>query len=240
MAIGTRVWSIGRVLLLACALITTYLGFAVMAARIAVRAREVRVPALTKHTPGDAGALLAEVGLTLRVDPGRKPDRTVPSGHIVAQDPAAGTIARRGRSVKVWVSAGDLSARVPSLVGESERSATLRLQQIGLASPVISEVASGEFPSGVVVAQDPPPGGHGPRSSLLVNRGERPRAYLMPDLIGVSGEQAAGLLRAAGFRVALVDQQPYPGVPPGLVVRQTPPCGFQVAPGQTISLEVTR
>jgi beta-lactam-binding protein with PASTA domain len=62
----------------------------------------------------------------------------------------------------------------------------------------------------------------------------------MPDLIGLAGEPAAAVLRAAGFRVALVGQRPYPGVPAGIVIRQAPPSGFQIAPGQSISLEVTR
>ncbi len=76
--------------------------------------------------------------------------------------------------------------------------------------------------------------------SLLVNRGERGATYLMPDLIGVNGDRAADVLRSKGFRVAVVGRQPYPGVPAGVVLRQSPLAGFQVAPGEPISLEVSR
>ena len=62
----------------------------------------------------------------------------------------------------------------------------------------------------------------------------------MPDLIGMDGERAADVLRTRGFRVAVVGDQPYPGVPPGIVVRQNPQAGFQIAPGEPISLEVSR
>jgi beta-lactam-binding protein with PASTA domain len=62
----------------------------------------------------------------------------------------------------------------------------------------------------------------------------------MADLIGVSGERAAAVLRGQGFRVAIVGSAPYPGLPAGIVVRQGPAAGFQIAPGEPISLEVSR
>jgi beta-lactam-binding protein with PASTA domain len=62
----------------------------------------------------------------------------------------------------------------------------------------------------------------------------------MPDLIGVDGDRAAELLRTRGFRVAVVGTQPYPGVPSGIVIRQTPAGGFQVGPGEAIALEISR
>ena len=62
----------------------------------------------------------------------------------------------------------------------------------------------------------------------------------MPDLIGVNGDRAADILRDQGFRVAVVGSMPYPGVAAGIVLRQSPQAGFQVAPGEPISLEVSR
>jgi beta-lactam-binding protein with PASTA domain len=76
--------------------------------------------------------------------------------------------------------------------------------------------------------------------ALLINRGELGARYVMPDLIGVNGERAAGLLRARGFRATIVGDHPYPGVPPGIVLRQSPQAGFQIAPNEPISLEVSR
>jgi len=62
----------------------------------------------------------------------------------------------------------------------------------------------------------------------------------MPDLIGVNGERAATLLRQRGFRVAVVASSPYPGVAAGIVLRQHPQSGFQIAPGEPISIEVSK
>ena len=62
----------------------------------------------------------------------------------------------------------------------------------------------------------------------------------MPDLIGVYGNGAAEILRAQGFRVTVVGDHPYPNIPQGIVLRQYPQAGFQISPGEPISLEVSR
>jgi beta-lactam-binding protein with PASTA domain len=48
------------------------------------------------------------------------------------------------------------------------------------------------------------------------------------------------VLRARGFRVAVVASAPYPGVPSGIVLRQSPQAGFQIASGEPISIEVSQ
>ena len=240
MAFKTRVWSAGKLLLLGGALLLTYVLFAAAAMRVALKTREVTVPPLTGKTINDARTALADSGLNLRVEEGARVDPKVPAGQVLAQEPAAGLSTRRERSVKVWVSAGPRASTVPELVGESARAAELRVKQEGLRLVVASEVRSADYASDVVVAQNPPPKTDGSELSLLINRGERGMTYVMPDLIGVNGDRAADLLRARGFRVAVVGDHPYPGVPAGVVLRQNPQAGFQIAPGETISLEISR
>lgn len=240
MALKTRVWGAGKILILLIALASTYLVFAVLAARVALKGREVKVPDIVGLSLAAATSTLEERGLALKVDQMRRADTKVPTGHIAIQEPAPTAAVRRGRSVKVWLSAGKRVARVPSLVGETERSAALRLEQDGLALAAVSEIRSSDYPADTVVAQAPEPGGTGTEVRLLVNRGGGSGGYVMPDLIGVNGERAADLLRSKGFRVAVVGHQPYPGVPAGIVLRQSPQAGFQIAPGEPISLEVSR
>lgn len=243
MAWSTHAWSAGRilkVLLLVAALLATYLISAIVAARFALVAREVRVPSLVGTTANAASNAVADLGLALRVEEARRVDPKVAAGRITAQDPAPGAPARRGRSVRVWLSAGARAEAIPALVGESARTALLRLEQDGLALASLSEIRSNEYPPDTVIAQAPPPNAKGDAVALLVNRGDRAAACLMPDLIGLPQEGAADLLRSAGFRVAVVAQSPYPGVSPGIVLRQSPQPGFEVAPGATISLEVSR
>ena len=240
MELKTRVWSAGKLVVLAVALLTTYLLFAAASMRMALRAREVQVPDLTNRTANEATALASDLGLTLKVDDTRRPDPKIQAGRVIAQDPAPLSTARRQRSIRVWLSAGQRATTMPALVGETERAAMLRLAQDGLPISAVSEIRSHEFASDVVVAQTPPPRTAAGSVELLVNRGERGQSYVMPDLIGVNGDRAAEILRNRGFRVALVGSTPYPGVPPGVIVRQSPQGGFQIGPGEPISLEVTR
>jgi hypothetical protein len=86
----TRVWSAGRLLLLAAALIVTFGAFFLTALRVTTRAREVAVPdvrgrAVTTPRPSVAGRAgddgrPATGGSAVAVD------------HVPAQDPAPGTV----------------------------------------------------------------------------------------------------------------------------------------------------
>lgn len=239
MAFGTRVWSAGKLLLIGGALLLTYGLFAAAAMRVALKTREVVVPSLAGKTINEATSLLSQAGLNLKVE-GSTVDPKTPAGQILSQEPQAAVRTRRERSVKVWVSSGPRVTMVPALVGESDRTAQLRLQQEGLQLTELAEVRSADYPAGTIIAETPPPKSNSPTVALLVNRGERGATYVMPDLIGVNGDRAADLLRARGFRVALVGDHPYPGVPAGVVLRQNPPAGFQIAPGEPISIEVSR
>jgi serine/threonine-protein kinase len=240
MALSRRVWGAGKRLLIAGGLLLTYVIVAAASMRIALRSRDAVVPALNGKTVNDASAVLTSSGLNLKVEEARRPDPSVPAGRVITQDPAPGTRTRRERSVKVWVSSGPHVTQVPLLVGESERTAQLRAQQDGLTLLPESEIRSADYPVGAVIAQNPPQKTNADQVALLVNRGERSTTYVMPDLIGVNGDRAADVLRSSGFRVSVVGDHPYPGVPAGIVLRQSPQGGYQVSPGDAISLEVSR
>ncbi len=239
MAIGSGLWRVGQWLLLVGALVATFFVFAAVGMRVALRAREVRVPALANRSVTDANRLLTDLGLDLRVDDSPRVDPRVPAGHIVQQDPGPGQVARRHRSVRVWVSSGPRVTTVPRLVGETERTAQLRLDEQALTLGTVSHVEFAGIGDGFVVAQEPPPDEVGTRVSLLVNRQAGAR-YVMPDLIGATAGRAAELLRGAGFRVTITGQQSYPGVPPGAVLRQQPQAGYEVSVSDSIALEVSR
>ncbi|OFW16547.1 MAG: hypothetical protein A3F69_02185 [Acidobacteria bacterium RIFCSPLOWO2_12_FULL_66_10] len=240
MALRTRVWSAGKFVLLGVALVATYLLFAAASMRLALRTLEVQVPDLTNRTANEATAIAADLGLSIRVDETRRPEPKIGAGRVMAQEPAVGSIARRQRSIKVWLSAGQRASAVPKLVGETQRAAELRLAQDGLTLASVSEIRSQTASPDVIVAQTPPAGTPAPQVALLVNRGEKGAIYVMPDLIGVNGERAADVLRTRGFRVAVVGSTPYPGVGPGIVIRQGPQAGFQIGPDEPISFEISR
>jgi beta-lactam-binding protein with PASTA domain len=235
----TRVWSAGRLLLLAVALSITFGAFFLTALRVATRSREVNVPDVRGKAVAEATDLLAGVGLVMRVDQ-RRADPKVPVDHVLSQEPEPGTVLRRQRPVRVRVSEGQRDPVLPSVVGLAERTAELVLAQAQVTVGNRAEIRSASYPAGTVIAQDPPATYRAAKVNLLVNRGEADAAFVMPDVIGTLGVRVVDILRRRGFRVTVGADVPYPGLPPGVIVRQTPQAGFQVAYGEAVVLEVSR
>jgi serine/threonine-protein kinase len=217
MRFGTRVWSLGKLLVLIGALGATFLIFFGISVRVALRAQEVDVPTLTGRTLADATAALTVLGLGVRVDDALRADDRVPAGRIAKQDPPAGRQTRRERTVKLWVSSGPRTSAVPALTGQVERLAQIRLRQDGLEVATVSEIRSSEYATDAVVAQDPPAASRAPQVSLLINRGEQAIVYVMPDLTGMDGAAAAEALQARGFRVNIGTTAPALPIQPGMV-----------------------
>jgi len=235
------VWSAGQWLVVLVLLGLTYGAFFLAALRVATRAREVEVPELRGLSVEAATDALTSSGLTIRIDPLARPDPDVPEDHVLSQDPEAGTTLRRQRAVRVRMSLGQRDPSIPAIIGQADRAAEIALLEEGIEVAARSEIRSDDYGTGTVVAQDPPGGVRAPGVNLLVNRGEAGLSFVMPDVIGAVGVQAVTALRAQGFRVAVTGEVPYPGLPRGIVVRQTPQAGFQITlDGSPISLEVSR
>jgi len=240
MALRNRVYGAGKILILAGALAATYIVFAVGSMRYALRSREVQVPDLTNRTTADATGMIGDLGLSLKVDDVKRIDQRIPAGRVLTQDPAPGSTARRQRTVRIWLSAGPRAANVPGVTGDNQRIAEAKLSQGGIAVAAISEIRSQDYADDAVIAQQPPANAAAGSVALLVNRADRGVTYVMPDLIGVNGDRAAEALRQRGFRASVVGSAPYAGLVGGIVLRQNPQAGFQIMPGEPISLEVSR
>ena len=65
MALRRRVWSAGKLLVLVGALVATYVLFAAASMRLALRAREVKVPDFTNLTANEATAMASGLGLAV-------------------------------------------------------------------------------------------------------------------------------------------------------------------------------
>jgi len=235
-----RVWNAGRFLLLVASLAITFGVFFMAALRVATRAREVSVPDLRGTSIAEATATLGRLGLVLRVDEARRPDPKVPADHVLSQDPDPGIVLRRQRPVRVRVSDGQRDPLIPSVVEMPERTAEITLSGESIAVEARAEIRTPAYEMGMVVAQDPPARRRGAKVTLLVNRGDKSVSYVMPDLIGTLGVRTLDVLRAQGLRVAVSGEVSYPGIPAGIVVRQTPQAGYQVTPFDAIAIEVSR
>jgi serine/threonine-protein kinase len=227
-------------LLLAALVITAALS-AVGTMRVVLTSQEVLVPSLLQKRIPEAGLLVRRHGLLLRVE-GKRHDLSVPADRIAAQEPSPGSMLKAHRSIRVWLSLGPQRIAVPAVEGESVRTARLTLEQAGLP---VSRIVEVEAPAveGTVLQQRPPSGETDLVSegvSLLASRGPAGRDYLMPDLIGRKADDVLEGLRLVGLKVAEVRYRSYPGVAPGIVLRQMPAAGHRVNPRTTVSLDISK
>jgi hypothetical protein len=235
-----RVWTAGRLLLLAGGLGLTFGVFFLTAFAVATRAREVRVPDVRGKSVADATATLANIGLAVSIDPSRRTDPKVPADHILMQEPDPGNTLRKQRPVRLRVSDGQRDPIVPLVVGQPDAAATAILTQAGITVAARIEVHTADTVVGAVVAQDPTAKARASTVTLLINRGGPDQTFVMPDLIGTIADRATAALRSRNLRVADPTYVSYPGLPPGVVVRQTPQAGYRTAPDELIVLEVSR
>ena len=73
-----------------------------------------------------------------------------------------------------------------------------------------------------------------------MSRGPRDVSYVMPDLIGRDARAVLEGLERAGLKVTDVHYRSYPGVAPGIVLRQSPPAGQRISSRAALSLDVSR
>jgi beta-lactam-binding protein with PASTA domain len=65
-------------------------------------------------------------------------------------------------------------------------------------------------------------------------------SYVMPDLIGREAGYVVTALQSAGLKVSDVRYRSYPGVAPGIVLRQSPAAGHRVSSRTPLALDVSR
>jgi serine/threonine-protein kinase len=213
---------------------------ALVTMRVVLTSQEVVVPSLLGKRVPEAGAIAARHALLLRVE-GKRHDAQAPPDTILAQDPPPKTNLKAERSVRVWLSLGPRRLFVPVVEGQGVRAGRLALEQAQLPVGRVVEVDDAA-PEGTILVQRPAPGQADPAGdgvALLVSRGARGADYLMPDLIGRRADAALDALRRAGLKVADVRYRAYPGVAPGIVLRQAPPAGHRASQRATVSLEIS-
>ncbi|HEX2712490.1 MAG TPA: PASTA domain-containing protein [Candidatus Acidoferrales bacterium] len=211
---------------------------AITAIRFAIHGREVEMPKLVGKSAADSQATLAPRGLGMKIADRVYSDR--PVNEVVRQSPPEGVRVKVGQNAHVAISLGPRKVSIPLLVGKSLRAARIDLLRTGLQVGEISGTHLDDFPSDLVVLQDPPPGSSAvsPHVNLLVSEGAHEQAYVMPFLIGLSATEAQRQLGAAGLRAVKVMRQFAPQWPAGTVIEQKPQQGARVSPVDSVELQV--
>jgi len=191
---------------------------------------------------GEMVTLLAKKRLSLNLKDVRF-DTQWARGRITHQNPSVGSKIKINKTVNVTLSAGSEKVIVPSLEGKTLNSASKILNDAGLRAGITSQAHSSDRAAGKIIAQQPPLLVKVARNtpvSLLVSQGESERKYLMPDLIGKKAAPVIAKLKRMDFRVGVVRYSYYPGLEPGIIIKQLPPHGFRIQKNNLITLEVSK
>ncbi|MDY5131830.1 PASTA domain-containing protein, partial [Actinotignum timonense] len=127
---------------------------------------------------------------------------------------------------------------IPDMTGWTEVQASQQLTSLGLEFVRGTDVSSDTVDKGLVVSSNPAMRSTvdvGSRVTLHFSSG--PSAVQVPDVVGMSTDQASQALRAAGLTVGGMEQVNDPSEDRDRVVSTSPNVGESVKPGSTVKLQ---
>jgi eukaryotic-like serine/threonine-protein kinase len=188
----------------------------------------ITLPDLTKRPAGAATGRLEELEIRYRRQD--QPSVTVPRGSVIATRPEAGSLLKDGQVVTVVVSNGRPKVTVPDVAGRPTGAARAILAEANLQAR-IERVFDDNLPQGRAVGTDPGAGSQAAWGSTVVLRiSKGPDLVEVPDVVGLSRQEATDRLRAAGLDARFV-------LPVGdRVVQQSPRGGEKAKRGSDVRL----
>ena len=209
--------------------------------RRAAAPETVAVPTVVGLSQANAKAQIEAAGFVWELNSEKVASDSVEEGSVASTDPAGGTQAEKGSTVRVTISSGPDSVVLPdNLVGMTPEDARKAIEALGLKWELdSSKVASDTVAEGKVAQTNPSPGSK-------VKAGQTIRVYLssgsdeveVPDLSGMSQDQARSALKAVGLElgnVTSVDSEK----DKDRIVAQDPATGTKVKKGTTIGVSVS-
>ncbi len=198
------------------------------------KSEKIEVPTLIGVEVEDARSTLEQSGLVVQV---RRVNSNAPLGQVLEQDPIAGDKVSSGSTVKLTVSKGPGTTKVPELSGVTEQTAKKRLRKENLKVDVEKE-SSADVELGKVIRSDPRSGSSlsiGSRVLIVVSSG--PSVVDVPSVTGLSQQEAVSVLKDADLSVVV--ERDDSSKDEGTVVEQTPSAGSSVNEDTTVTIIVS-
>lgn len=163
-------------------------------------------------------------------------------GEIYDTQPGANRKVKKGSEVTVYVSMGQVLAKVPDVYGKSETLAITELKAEGF-NPIVVEMPDENVADGMIIRTEPERGTSvysGTDVTIYVSTGEATKYVELPNVIGLYEAAAKKEIEDAGLRVGTVTKV-NSSKPAGVVVSQNPSTNntAQVGEGTTVNVEVS-
>lgn len=203
------------------------------------------VPALEGLSAEEAEASLEKAGFKFEwLSEGRYSSQ-VPAGRVLVQMPAAGRVAKLGRTVKLTKSLGLREVEIPDLRGKSQKQAAISLTRAGLVQGEIVKGAHQSIPRGVVIRTIPLGGEKvrvGDTVKVVISAGVTSGKVLLPNFAGEQIDEVYPKLEKLGFVVGKVKRAKAPedmeNPAPGAVIETSPKFGDYLPPDTKINFVI--
>ena len=163
-------------------------------------------------------------------------------GTIIDQYPKPNTRVKSGRTVRLKIAHPEKSVAIPNLIGQSRRSAELELNQMGLLIDTVYTEYNPEYPNGTIAWQNPKAGDRrkkGMGIQITVSKGMPPNFFQVPNLIGLSINQAKDLIFKSRLKVGKISYHQDQDLVPYTVLDQSIKDGTVLDVSATINLVVS-
>lgn len=224
-------------------LIAVFAAVAVVAMGIMAYAffsgKTVEVPDIKGKTSAEAKTTLEKMDLVMEIEK-EVYNADVAAGLIITQNPESGKELQSGKTVKVTVSKGVKTGTIPSVIGMSETDAVKAIETANFVVGEIKREYNSNYNADIVFQMNPngaTTANEGTKVTIYVSKGED--LITVPSVVGQTEADAKNTIKNAGLTVGTITNEASTDYAKGMVMRQSPTDGNQVAKGSEVAIVVS-
>ena len=205
--------------------------------------KEVVVPDVKGMSYSEAKEVLEEKGLKIEKADEPIASQKIEKGKIVSQTPSKNSKVKKGRTVRVILSAGNTELKVPDLKGLSYNEAKTLLSEMGLQISKGDEVDSDSISEGLIASQYPAAKTKVDKGDIItVNISRGKKDAVIPKLVGTkftSENDISEILSKYGYKLGKVSyEESYET--PGTIIKQSPDAGTTAEKKTTVDIVISK
>ena len=227
----------------AAAAILALFGILFVSGVIGGGSKEVTVPDVKGMSYSEAKEVLEAKGLKIEKADEPIASQKIEKGKIVSQTPSKNSKVKKGRTVRVILSAGNTELKVPDLKGLSYKEAKTLLSEMGLQISKGDEVDSDSVTEGLIASQYPSAKTKVDKGDIItVNISKGKKDAVIPKLVGTtftSESDVSATLSKYGYKLGKVSyEESYET--PGTIIKQSPDAGTTAEKKTTVDIVISK
>lgn len=227
----------------AAAAILALFGILYVSGIIGGGGKEITVPDVKGMSYSEAKEVLEAKGLKIEKADEPIASQKIEKGKIVSQTPSKNSKVKKGRTVRVILSAGNTELKVPDLKGLSYKEAKTLLSEMGLQISKGDEVDSDSVTEGLIASQYPSAKTKVDKGDIItVNISKGKKDAVIPKLVGTtftSESDVSATLSKYGYKLGKVSyEESYET--PGTIIKQSPDAGTTAEKKTTVDIVISK